>query len=81
MFLDFALLIGEQGDVLDNIEYNAKEESKCIDIDFTQAFEWRRKIRRQPIFQGNNMLIDNNCDYRDRGCYTTTTGKMKIERS
>lgn len=61
MFLDFALLIGEQGDPLDNIEYNAKDESRCIDIgcynNFSQALELRRKIRRKQFFIATTCLL------------------------
>ena len=50
MFLDFALLVGEQGDVLDNIESNVKRASSFIEIgdgDLVKAIELQKKIRRQ----------------------------------
>ena len=47
MFLDFALVVGEQGDVLDNIESNVKRASSYIDKgkdDLNDANDLQRKI-------------------------------------
>ena len=50
MFLDFALLTEEQGELLDQIEFQVKSASDYIEDgnkDMVQAIEIQKRIRRQ----------------------------------
>ena len=50
MFLDFALLTEQQGEMLDQIEYNVKNSGEYIEeanLDLTGAIDYQRRIRRK----------------------------------
>jgi len=50
MFLDFALLTEQQGDLLDQIEHQVKAASEYIDDgnkDMVQAIEYQKSIRKK----------------------------------
>lgn len=50
MFLDFALLTEQQGELLDQIEYQVKAASDYIDegnADMVQAIEYQKSIRKK----------------------------------
>lgn len=50
MFLDFALLTEQQGELLDQIEYQVKSAADYIDdanVDVHEAIEYQKKIRKK----------------------------------
>lgn len=53
MFLDFALLIEQQGEVLDDIEYNVNSAADHVETgneDIYKAIQYQKKIRKKRCF-------------------------------
>ena len=53
MFLDFALLTEQQGEVLDDIEYNVKSAADHVEIgneDIHKAIQYQKKVRKKRCF-------------------------------
>jgi hypothetical protein len=65
MFLDFALLAEQQGESLDQIEFNvmrATDYVKEANVDTHTAIEYQRSIRKKAMFD------HHHCGYRC--CYS-----------
>jgi len=53
MFLDFALLTEQQGELLDQIEYNVKQAADHVEdanVDVYESIEYQRKIRKKQCW-------------------------------
>jgi len=52
MFLDFAMLTEQQGEMLDQIEFQVKSASDFVDegnVDMTQAVELQKELRKRQL--------------------------------
>lgn len=53
MFLDFALLTEQQGELIDQIEFNVKSAADYVEdanVDVHQAIEYSKKVRKKQWY-------------------------------
>ena len=61
MFLDFALLTEQQGELLDQIEFqvkNAADHVEDANVDVHQAIEYQKAVRKKQWCVTKNLSID-----------------------
>jgi hypothetical protein len=61
MFLDFALLTEQQGELLDQIEFqvkNAADHVEDANVDVHEAIEYQKTIRKKQWYAMKNMSFD-----------------------
>lgn len=64
MFLDFALLTEQQGELLDQIEFqvkNAADHVEDANVDVHEAIEYQKAIRKKQWYVMKNVPFDLAC--------------------
>ena len=60
MFLDFALLTDQQGELLDQIEYQVREAADYVEdanVDVHEAIEYSKKIRKKQVSRRHHSIV------------------------
>ena len=66
MFLDFALLTEQQGELLDLIEFNVKSAADYVEdanVEVYESIQYQKKIRKKQWWEFFDEMIFKFCSY------------------